>query len=147
MLQNATRTLEGRQQAAPVRSTFSFKPVRSRQTAAASDAAPSVPPAETSGTASVARPEPKSGVSVENGTLRIQGLSGIDVVRCGAELHGIGTVMMRDLDIRIGVARGSAILHSLCASTMLICCRQLRIANSVGSKFLTDTVTMPIIER
>ncbi|GBE62246.1 tubulin folding cofactor [Babesia ovata] len=169
MLQNATKALEGRQQTTPVRSTFSFKSVRTRVPTPATDAAVSVPSKEPSDVAPAAHATPKKGVSVENGTLRIQGLSGIDVVRCDAELQGIGTVMMKDLErcrvillgiveavyitdikdslIWIGAARGSAILHSLCDSTMLICCRQLRIANSVGSKFLTDTVTMPIIER
>ncbi|ORM40552.1 Tubulin-folding cofactor C [Babesia sp. Xinjiang] len=169
VLQNAVKLLESHERAASVRPSFRFKSVQTREPPKAEVTQVSVQPP----TAEAKKPADNhtcdSGVRLQDGTLYICKLKGLDIVRSKDELVNVGRVILKDLDgcrvvllgvvetvyisnlknslAWIGISRGSVISESLINSKIISCCRQLRIADSMMTKFLIDAVTPPIIER
>ncbi|KAK1441828.1 tubulin folding cofactor C like protein [Babesia gibsoni] len=172
-LRNAARHVDNLDRELAPKLGFSFKVLKRNYT---SDTTGTTADATVAGVSQDAKnkvEEPKGGppctVTLSHGTMTICGLEGLDVVRRCDELNDVGIVNVKQLgrcrvlllgtvdsvyiaDVKdciiwIGISKAAVILDSIVNSTVILCCSQLRIANSQNNTFLVDTVTLPIIEK
>nr|BAN65713.1 hypothetical protein [Babesia bovis] len=167
MLQNALTKLKASEYTGGSNKSFTFRSVRTTITDKECNMEQSAAPQDEATNINHCNYQP--GITLQNGTLYITMVKGIDVVRDNVTLEHVSSVIEKNVErcrivlmgrietaylcnvkdsiVWIGVASSSVISEWIESSRVIVSCRQLRIADSIGVKFFVNTVTPPIIER